>query len=459
MPRTVRKRLVGLEVDMNRNVYTQITRALFVIALFLAVTGHSFAQESGLLMLSKNVNGAITRNSAEISLSSNAECDQTKSFIPDGSRLTANSFTMSTDNNGVGTFQGRAQIVTPTGRVVLEGTLRGTVGINTRCGENRSCRLPWHLEGLFESFSSTLNQALVRSASDLKIRPMVLNFSADLNPQSASPLPIYQGRLDGLVPALPSAIDRITVVTDKTGYTLNDVMTAFVINESAETIQAQDKRSFCSIINFQVLDGNQWNDTAFCPFKAPSLPVNIAAGSKFEVPLQPSLSNTPLAAGIYRVALTFRFVLGNIPLSDSYTVYSQQFRLAAQPPSNLVIAKTDRSVYQENEPIVALITNDTAQPILTTDQKTFCSIVNVQKQESNAWTNAAPCLLAAPTRQVRLAAREELTVRLPSDNASPKLSAGTYRLEFTYWTMTASGNAVGNQLKVYSSTFNIVGKE
>jgi hypothetical protein len=445
---------------MKRTIFTLSRITVFAAALILAIATQTQAQESGLLMLSKNFNGAITRTSAEISLSSNAECDQTKNFIPDGSKLVTLSFVMNTDANGVGTFSGNAQVVTPDGRAVLQGSLRGTVGINSRCGQNKSCRLPWHLEGLFESVSSSAERVLARAASDLRIMPMVLNFSADLNTQTASPLPIYQGRLDGLVPSLPASIDRITIATDKTGYTVNDVMTAVVINDSPETIQTFDKRAFCTILQFQVLDGNQWNDTAFCPFKAPSLPVNIAPGQKFEVPLQPTLSISPLNAGIYRLALTFRFLSGNTPISDSYTVFSSQFRLAAQAPSNLVIAKPDRSVYQESEQVVALITNDTAQPIVTTDQKSFCSIVNAQKlAANNNWTNSFPCLLAAPSRPVRLAAREEVIIKLPKDIASPKLSEGTYRLEFTYWTTDAGGNPTGNPITVYSSTFNIVAKE
>ncbi len=444
---------------MNRTIYTLFRMVLLTVFLSFGIVTPSLAQQSGSLRLSKNFNGTITRTSAEISLTSNAECDQTKSFVPDGSKLVTTSFSMSTDNNGVGTFRGTAQIVTPTGRAIFQGSLRGTVGINTRCGTNRTCQLPWHLEGLFESVFSSVERILVRSASDLRIVPMVLNFSADLNPQTASPLPIFQGRLDGLVPSLPASIDRITIVTDKTGYTAGEAMTAVVINDSEETIQAFDKRAFCTILQFQVLDGNQWNDTAFCPFKAPSLPVNIAPGTKFEVPLQPTLSISALNAGIYRVALTFRFVIGNTPLNDSYTIYSSQFRLAPQQPSNLVIAKTDRAVYLEGEQLAALITNDTSQPIWTTDFKSFCSIVNVQKLETNTWTNSAPCLLTIPSKQVRLAAREELIVKLPNVTASPKLPAGTYRLEFVYQTADASGNPIGNPITVYSSTFNIVAKE
>jgi hypothetical protein len=68
-------------------------------------------------------------------------------------------------------------------------------------------------------------------------------------------------------------------------------------------------------------------------------------------------------------------------------------------------------------------------------------------------------LLATVPKQIRLAAREELTVKLPNENAASKLSAGTYRLEFIYWTTDAGGNPSGNPITVYSSTFNIIARD
>ncbi|MFN0108203.1 MAG: hypothetical protein ACKVZH_05050, partial [Blastocatellia bacterium] len=322
------------------------TAAVFLIVVLSAVAGaQGQSQDSSLLMLSKNFNGSVTRSAVEISLTANADCDQTKNFIPDGSRLVTQDFVLNADSNGVGTFSGQAQIITPTGRVVLSGSLRGTVGINTRCGGNKSCRLPWHLEGLFESVPSSMQRAIVRSAAEVKLAPMMLNFSGDLNTQTASPLPIYQGRLDGLVPALPASVDRITLAQEKPSYVLNDIILTTVINDSTETIQTWDKRSFCSIAQLQVLDGNQWNDTGFCPFKAPSLPVYLPPGSKFEVPMHPSQTIEPLKPGTYRTALTFKFVSGNIPLSDDFMTYTQEFRLAAQPPTNQVILNTNKPAY------------------------------------------------------------------------------------------------------------------
>ncbi len=435
------------------------TAAVFLIVVLSAVAGaKGQAQDSGLLMLSKNFNGTVSRSAVEIGLTANADCDQTKSFIPDGSKLVTQDFVLNADSNGVGTFSGQAQVITPTGRVVLSGSLRGTVGINTRCGTNKSCRLPWHLEGLFESVPSSMQRAIVRSAAEVKIAPMVLNFSGDLNPQTASPLPIYQGRLDGLVPALPASVDRITVAQDKPSYLLTDMILTTVVNDSAETIQTWDKRSFCSIAQLQVLDGNQWNDTAFCPFKAPSLPVNITPGSKMDLPMHPSQAIEPLKVGTYRVALTFRFVSGNIPLSDSFVVYSQEFRLAAQPPSNQVIINTSKTVYQELEPVFFRVNNDTAQNVVAMDHNSFCSIVNVQKQEGGNWVGIAPCLLMTPTKLIKIGSREEIEVKLPTETLNSKLAVGNYRLALTYWNVDANGNQTGNPSTILSATFSVGGK-
>ncbi|MGH9802574.1 MAG: hypothetical protein ACRD82_19590, partial [Blastocatellia bacterium] len=341
---------------------------------------------------------------------------------------------------------------------VLRGSLKGTVGINTRCGVSKNCRLPWHLEGLFESTPSSMDRALVRAASDLKIAPMVLNFSGDLNPQSASPLPIYQGRLDGLVPALPASIDRITVALDKPSYLLSDVITTTVVNDSAETIQTWDKRSFCSIVQMQVLDGNQWNDTAFCPFKAPSLPVNIQPGSKMDVALHPAQTIEALKVGTYRIALTFRFVSGNVPLSDSFVINSQQFRLAAQLPSNQVILNTNKSAYIEQEAVFFRVNNDTAQNVVAYDHQSFCSIVTVQQQKGGNWESVFPCLLSTPSRPVKVSSREEIELKLPTEDATSKLPVGSYRLGLTYWNVDANGNTTGNPTTIYSQTFSVAAK-
>lgn len=441
---------------MKRNCSVVPRIALVIVVLCLA-NAQSLAQDSSLLMLSKNFNGVVTRSAVEIGLIANADCDQTKTFIPENSKLVTQNFVLNADSNGVGTFSGMAYIITPAGRVVLRGSLKGTVGINTRCSANRSCRQPWHLEGLFESTPSSMERAILRSASEIKMAPMVLNFSGDLNPQSTGSALIYQGRLDGLVPALPAEVDRISITQDKLSYVLNDVINATVVNDSPETIQAWDKRSFCSVLQLQILDGNQWNDTGFCPLKAPSLPIIITPGSKFSVQMNPSESIEPLKVGTYRIALTFMFVSGNIPLSDTFVVYSQQFRLAAQPPTNQVLINTSKSGYVEQEAVFLRINNDTPQNVVVYDHQSFCSVVTVQRQEGGNWINLFDCLLATPSKPMKIASRDEIELKLPTDNVATKLSPGTYRLQATYWNLDASGNQVGNPTNIFS-VFTVTGK-
>ncbi|HQR33250.1 MAG TPA: hypothetical protein PLK30_10955 [Blastocatellia bacterium] len=432
---------------------------LWGLILSVVAIAQNQAQDSRLLMLSKNFSGSITQTSIEIALTANADCDQTKTFIPDNSKLVTQSFVLNADSKGVGTFSGSAYIITPEGRIVLQGLLKGTVGINTRCGSNSSCRLPWHLEGLFESAFTTMQRTVSRGGSDAKILPMMLNFSADLNPQTASPLPIYQGRLDGLVPTLPAEVDRITIIQDKTIYQPNDVINATVINESSENIQTWDKRSFCSIFQLQILDGNQWNDTAFCPFKAPSLPVYIPANSKFGVQMHQSQTIEPLKAGTYRLALTFRFVSGEIPLSDSFVVYSPQFKLEPQMPTNQVLVAPGKGAYEEQEQLTLSVNNVTSQTIVAYDHQSYCSIVTVQRNEGGNWVDMFPCLLGSQSNLIKISAGEDRKLKLPADTAPTKLAAGAYRLEFTYWQVDANGNPTGNPTTVFSNTFAVVAKQ
>lgn len=436
-----------------------LTKILLCALTTIVLSAIASAQNSGRMILSKNLNGTVTRSQVELTLTSNAQCDQTPGFIPDGSRIVSQSFELNADNNGVGTFQGTAVIITPDGRVLLQGQLRGTVGFNSRCNANGDCRQPWHLEGLFETSPSTYERLIARSTTDIRVAMMMLNFSADLNNQAASPLPIYNGRLEGLVPSLPAATNKISIAPDKSGYSYNELITAIIGNASEEIIQTFDLKSFCTIVQLQILDGNQWIDIGSCPLKRPSLPVNVLPNQQLIVQLLPSDTIPAPKPATYRLALSFKFLENNIPISDSYTVFSAPFVVAPLPPTNTVSLKTSQSSYLDAESIIARLNNDTDQAITTTDHKSFCSILNLQKQESGGWVNVAPCLLLTPTRMFRVNAREELTLKLPSEDASPKLTQGTYRLEFSYLMMGDNGQPASNEVKIYSASFTITQRD
>jgi hypothetical protein len=400
----------------------------------LAIYGN--AQNSNLMPLSKNFTGAITRTSVELTLSSNAQCDQSQTLIPDGSKLVSQAFSMNTDSNGVGTFVGTASVVIPDGRVVLQGSLRGTIGVNTRCGANQSCRLPWHLEGLFETSSSSFGRSISRSTTNVTV-------------------PIFQGRLDGLIPTLPASVAKIGLAPDKPSYTVNEAITAVINNSSEMAIQAFDLKSFCSIVHLQIQNGNQWDDVGICTLKRLSFPTNISSGQRMDV-LLPTSQMTP---GIYRLALNFRFLESNTPISEPLVVFSPCFPITMQPPSNTVKVKADREAYQDRDPVVLKVTNEMSQTIVAADHKSYCSILYVQKQDGNNWVNVAPCLLLTQTRLVKINPGEEAFVKIANEDASSRLLPGTYRLELTYSAADGTGQPIGNPVTVQSSTFTVASKQ
>src|SRR5262245_42429552 len=214
--------------------------ALIYMPLVLLLHSTSLAQSSNLLVLSKNLGGinAITRTSLTLTLTSNADCDQTQSLIPDGSKLVSASFNRNTDSAGLGTFNGFAQIIAPDGRVVLQGQLRGAAGVNTRRDpNNKDCRAPGRLEGIFEA---TPRRSVLRSNAEVKSQVIMINFAVELNRLILSPLPIYRGGLDGVITAPSPVAEKVKIAPDKTGYLPTDLITATIFNGSDQTTQSLD---------------------------------------------------------------------------------------------------------------------------------------------------------------------------------------------------------------------------
>jgi hypothetical protein len=134
-------------------------------------------------------------------------------------------------------------------------------------------------------------------------------------------------------------------------------------------------------------------------------------------------------------------------------------RLDGLIPSFNVTLKTDRDTYAEGEITAVKITNDSNQPVVTMDHNSYCSVLNVQKQQASQWVNVAPCLLMTPTHLVKLSPHEDLSVKLPTPEMAVKLDPGTYQLELMYWAMNEGGQPVGNPTTVYSKTFTVASKQ
>jgi hypothetical protein len=160
--------------------------ALISASLILLLHFATLAQSPNLLV-SKNAFGPIVNGLLSLNLSSNANCDQTQGLIPENSRLVSENFSLRTDSSGLGTFSGFAQIVAPDGRVLTQGSLRGTVGLKARCDPSTSdndCRAPGRLVGIFENTQ------------------VMLNFTAEPCSLCGGPV-TYIGGLDGVISFTP----------------------------------------------------------------------------------------------------------------------------------------------------------------------------------------------------------------------------------------------------------------
>ncbi len=244
-----------------------------------------------------------------------------------------------------------------------------------------------------------------------------------------------------------------TVRGNDTAY--GEAITAVINNSSEMAIQAFDLKSFCSIVQLQIQNGNQWVEVGSCTLKRLSFPINIPSGQRMDV----SLLTSQMAPGTYRLALTFRFLESNTPISEPLVIFSPSFPITMQPPSNTVIVKADREAYQDREPVVIKVTNETSQAIVAADHKSYCSILYVQKQDGSSWVNVAPCLLLTQTRLIKINSGEEALLKIANEDASSKLLPGTYRLELTYSAADGTGQPIGNPVTVQSSTFTVASKQ
>src|SRR5215813_13419598 len=434
--------------------------ALTFMPLVLLLHSASLAQSSNLLVLSKNVSGPIFRTSFTLGLISNADCDQTQSLIPDGSRLISERFDLNTDSSGVGTFSGFARIVAPDGRIVLQGSLRGTIGVNTRRNpNNKDCRAPGRLEGIFEGAPA---RSIKRSMVEEKSQVIMLNFAVQELPV-ASPLPVYVGGLDGVISMNSPVEDKVKIASDRAGYLPTEVITAIIFNGSGQTIQALDQRSYCTIVQLQVQEDDRWTDVATCPLDRAPIPTNISPIQRIEValnPLQPTPANPPgpNPPGLYRLGLTFKAVENGNPVGGSLFVASEPFRIVAPPSSDRVSVTTERTEYDVSETIVAKVANGNDQTIVTTDHQSNCTILTMEKQEANDWVAVAPCPLLSPVLPVKIGPHLEVLVKFLPESFNNRFEPGTYRLRFLWHFIGDNGQPAGNLMNTYSPQFTLTSK-
>jgi hypothetical protein len=432
------------------------TAALIFAPMVILLHSASLAQSPNPLVLSKNVGGTIFRTALALTLTSNTDCDQAQSLIPDGSRLISDGFDLNTDGAGLGTFSGSVRIVSPDGRVVLQGWLRGTMGVNTRRNPyNKDCRAPGRLEGIFEGAPV---RSIKRSNVETKSQVIMLNFTAEPDPLVASPFPYYRGWLDGVMTAPSPVEEKVKIAPDKAGYLPTEVITAFIFNGSDQTIQSIDQQSYCTIVQLQIQEDGRWIDVKVCPLDRAPIPTNVPPNQKLEValnPNQPTPANPPgpNPPGLYRLGLTFKVVENGVPAGRPLFVASEPFRIIAPPSSDRVSVTTERSEYDVSEVVVATVSNGNDRSIVTWDHQSNCTILTLQRQEANGWADIALCPLLSPVLMVRIGPRMEESVKFPSGS-----QPGTYRLRFMWQFIGDNGQPTGNPITIYSPQFTLTSK-
>jgi hypothetical protein len=428
----------------------RIGHLLFTLALVFCFAAPTQAQTNHLI-LSKDTGGPLTRNALDWTLRANPSCDQTGEAFPDGSRMVSEDLTFATDANGLGTLHGTVQIFAPDGRILQVMTLRGTVGLNVRRDADKECRSQ-HIEAQLEPVPTFAAPTIPQIA--------LATLSADLDPRVAGPLPTYRAKLDGVVtlPPNPGPGRGVTINPDKNNYGEAEAITAVIFNGTNQAITGFDLKSYCSIVKLQRQERDGWTTLGACFLRRVAFPTAIGAGETLRVVLQPGENANALKTpGQYR--MVFDYYLGAITTPPNSTteelhVASPAFRVTAMPHRQSVKLMLDQVPVYSGQTFVARIINDTDLPIQTADHKTHCTVFDVQRRDANGtWTNVAPCLLASPTRLVRIGPRQSHAVKL-SNEQSGLFPPGTYRLELNYQTVN-SDQTMGANTLIYTPEFTL----
>lgn len=424
---------------------------LISLAAMLLLLGQPVAaQQNGLLQLSKRGSGAIQNESLSLTLSTGANCDQTQTWIPEGSKMVSDSLTYTVNANGFGIFYGTVSIVSPSGEVLHVGNLRGTVGVrdcDPASGQvcTAVCNQPGHFEGIYESvptFAPNPNGNILMG-----------NFKADLDNRASSP-PVYRARFDGWFTEPASIGRQVTVTNDKSNYIKNETIRAVIKNGADKLIRGADLRSFCSPLYLQRQVENRWVNVGECLLARTPFPIDIKPGESYEVKLSPIDNSAP--PGVYRLAFPFNVIEAGNPAAVSSTVLSPTFRINDMPARDAVSVTTDRASYRAGELIKVTVENNTMQALQTQDHRSSCTIVNLQLFKDGQWTDVAPCPLAAPTRLIKLNPHESRTAILES--GATAFAAGIYRIEFIYQELGADGRGQGPEVKLQSPQFSVAAR-
>jgi hypothetical protein len=127
---------------------------------------------------------------------------------------------------------------------------------------------------------------------------------------------------------------------------------------------------------------------------------------------------------------------------------------ATSGPVTLALGKPQ---YAPADTIVVTIHNSLATPIFARDERSDCTLVDLERWVNGSWQAVAPCVNMQPVpRVVQLASGAALTQQLTpgqSDFSGDAWPAGTYRIAFAY--VTSADQPFRQSTLAYSAGFTI----
>lgn len=123
------------------------------------------------------------------------------------------------------------------------------------------------------------------------------------------------------------------------------------------------------------------------------------------------------------------------------------------PMDNGITINLDKTTYRLSDAITVELANNTNQAITTYDLKSYCSIVQLQRQDGKDWEDVGQWLLKRRSFPITIKAGETKRVVLEErENTRDAKKRGTYRLVL-YYLIGAEAN--GESGRVVSSSFLI----
>jgi len=110
--------------------------------------------------------------------------------------------------------------------------------------------------------------------------------------------------------------------------------------------------------------------------------------------------------------------------------------------------------YGPREPIVVTVTNNLPNPIFTLTGRTYCTVIAVQRRESDEWRSVGPCVSAEPRLFLPIHPNGTMVITLDPEATNSLVqpfNAGTYRVELPYTSQVPPVQ----WLSVYSPDFEV----